>query len=94
MDTIDVIPGSRSAREILAEARELVEPGLRAAVDTLPPPSRHIAGYHFGWWDADGSPARHDAGKALRPALVLSSARAVGAEAAAAAEPGLRERGP
>lgn len=84
MDTIDVIPGSRSAREILAEARELVEPGLRAAVDTLPPPSRHIAGYHFGWWDADGSPARHDAGKALRPALVLSSARAVGAEAAVA----------
>lgn len=88
MDTIDVIPGSRSAREILDGSRRLVEPGLRAAVDTLPPPSRHIAGYHFGWWDFDGSPASHGAGKSLRPALVLLSARAVGSgesEALAAA---------
>ncbi|ADD40475.1 family 2 encapsulin nanocompartment cargo protein polyprenyl transferase [Stackebrandtia nassauensis] len=78
MDTIDVIPGSRSAREILSHSRTLVDPGLRAAVDTLPPPTRHIAGYHFGWWDENAEPAEHKAGKAIRPALVLLCARAVG----------------
>ena len=40
---------------------------------------RRMAGYHFGWWDADGRPApATDGGKALRPALVLLAAQAAG----------------
>jgi geranylgeranyl diphosphate synthase type I len=69
---------ARPARELLAWARELVDPGLREAVDTLPPAMRRMAGYHFGWWEADGTPSRADAGKAFRPALALLAAEAVG----------------
>ncbi|GAA2353891.1 family 2 encapsulin nanocompartment cargo protein polyprenyl transferase [Saccharopolyspora halophila] len=54
----------------LLSARESVEPALRTAVRRLDPGTRRVGEYHFGWSDADGSPA--DAGgKALRPALVL-----------------------
>jgi geranylgeranyl diphosphate synthase type I len=53
----------------------VVGPAHRAAVDRLTPEIRHIAGYHAGWWDADGNP-RASTGKALRPAIVLASARA------------------
>ncbi|MGH8876703.1 MAG: family 2 encapsulin nanocompartment cargo protein polyprenyl transferase [Stackebrandtia sp.] len=79
MDTIGVTSAPRSATEILTDSRGLVEPGLRAAIDSLPGPSRHISGYHFGWWDPEGRPASQDAGKAIRPALALLCARAVGA---------------
>ncbi|MBA9005045.1 family 2 encapsulin nanocompartment cargo protein polyprenyl transferase [Thermomonospora cellulosilytica] len=74
----------RSAEELLSWARELVDPGLRAAVDTLPAPVRRIAGWHFGWWDEHGRPAGADPGKALRPALALLSAQAAGGAAEAA----------
>ena len=67
------------AGRLLAETRELIEPSLRAAIDDLPPRVRLVAGYHAGLWDADGRPAGHP-GKALRPALVLSCGRAVGAD--------------
>lgn len=43
-----------------------------------------IAAYHLGWQRADGTPAHGDTGKALRPALVLAAARALGASPAAA----------
>jgi geranylgeranyl diphosphate synthase type I len=69
---------ARSAAEVLAWSRELVTPALRVAIDSLPAAMRRIAGYHFGWWDADGRPANADGGKALRPALVLLAAQAVG----------------
>jgi geranylgeranyl diphosphate synthase, type I len=36
-----------------------------------------VAGYHAGWWDADGRPAG-GAGKAVRPALTLACARGAG----------------
>ncbi|MCT2587891.1 polyprenyl synthetase family protein [Actinophytocola sp. S1-96] len=39
---------------------------------------RRVAGYHLGWWDADGGGEPAPAGKALRPALVLLSAAATG----------------
>lgn len=78
---------SRSAGEVLAASRCLVEPAVRAAVDTLPSAVRHIAGYHFGWWDEHGLPVRTRGGKAIRPALVLLSAQAVGG-ASGAAVPG------
>lgn len=79
MSTETIIPG-RSAPEILADTRAQVEPALRRAVDGLPAPLRHVAGYHFGWWDEQGRPATAG-GKTLRPALVLLSAEAAGGSA-------------
>ncbi|WP_433045049.1 family 2 encapsulin nanocompartment cargo protein polyprenyl transferase [Dactylosporangium sp. CS-033363] len=75
---VAVIAAPRTAKVQLAEARRLVDPALRAAVDSLPSSMRHIAGYHLGWWDPDGVPVRADAGKALRPALVFGGALAAG----------------
>ena len=62
----------------------MIDGELRAAVDRLPAPLRRIAGYHFGWWDADEQPTKANAGKAIRPALVLLAAEAVGGSARAA----------
>jgi geranylgeranyl diphosphate synthase type I len=74
--------------EILAWARATVDPALRAAVDSLPGSMRRIAGYHFGWWDADERPVDDNPGKALRPGLTLVTAHAIGgSEATAAAIP-------
>ncbi|GAA2962437.1 family 2 encapsulin nanocompartment cargo protein polyprenyl transferase [Actinokineospora diospyrosa] len=70
--------GHRSAREVLSHSRAVLAPALRAAVDSLPEAMRHISGYHFGWWDELGRPTEADAGKAIRPALVLTAAEAVG----------------
>jgi geranylgeranyl diphosphate synthase type I len=67
----EVVAVPRSAREVLAWSREEVEPALRTAVDTLPASTRHVAGYHFGWWDEKGRPGTHNGGKAIRPALTL-----------------------
>ncbi|MBA8824547.1 geranylgeranyl diphosphate synthase type I [Saccharopolyspora lacisalsi] len=61
----------------LATARELVDPELRKAVSRLDPDLRRVSEYHFGWVNADGVPEVRQ-GKALRPALVLLSARAGG----------------
>ena len=61
-------------------ARDLVGPGIEAAVARLSPDIRPVASYHLGLADSNGrrtgSPA---GGKALRPALALLSARAAGA---------------
>jgi geranylgeranyl diphosphate synthase type I len=67
----------RTAAQILAETRAVVEPAHRAAVDGLPREIRHVAGYHIGWWEADGR-MTGAAGKAVRPAFVLACASAVG----------------
>jgi geranylgeranyl diphosphate synthase type I len=75
---------ARTAAEVLAAGRYLFTPALRAAVDTLPGSMRRITGYHFGWWEADGEPTEADSGKALRPALVLLAAEAVGGDPAEA----------
>ncbi|GGZ29012.1 polyprenyl synthetase [Streptomyces olivaceoviridis] len=69
----------------LERARALVDPELRAAVESLPGSMRRIASYHFGWQHADGTPAAGNAGKAIRPALVLAAAAALGGPAARAA---------
>ncbi|MER7213264.1 family 2 encapsulin nanocompartment cargo protein polyprenyl transferase [Streptosporangium sp. NPDC000239] len=74
----------RTAGEVLRWSRDTVEPALRSAIDTLPPSMRHISGYHFGWWDEHGRPTQADSGKAIRPALVLLAAEAVGGTAASA----------
>jgi len=79
--TTDVTAVARSAREVLAWSRGLVEPALRTAVDTLPSSMSHIAGYHLGWWDQYHHRVRVNGGKAIRPALALVSAQAVGGTA-------------
>ena len=68
----------RSAPEILDALKLVVDPALRAAVDTLDDPRmRLIARYQMGWCDADGTPTR-GGGKAIRPALAVLSAAAAG----------------
>lgn len=66
------------AAEILERTRAVVDPELRRALETLPGSMRRIARYHFGWEHADGSPAAGAGGKAIRPALVLAAAGALG----------------
>ena len=56
----------------------MIEPALRTAVHRLPESMLHLAGYHLGWWDRDGIPSQGAAGKAIRPALTLLCAQAVG----------------
>ena len=67
-----------SPAQTLAWSRELVEPALRAAVDTLPTSMHRIAGYHLGWWDQNGATTSTSSGKAVRPTLVVLSAATVG----------------
>ncbi|MGW2521300.1 family 2 encapsulin nanocompartment cargo protein polyprenyl transferase [Streptomyces sp. NPDC001617] len=66
------------AAAILERTRASVDPELRTAIDSLPGSMRRIALYHFGWEHADGTPAAGNAGKAIRPALVLTAAAALG----------------
>ncbi|MFD3540066.1 family 2 encapsulin nanocompartment cargo protein polyprenyl transferase [Streptomyces sp. NPDC058662] len=67
----------QEAAALLERAREAVDPELRRAVQSLPGGMRRVAMYHFGWEHADGTPAAGNAGKAVRPALVLAAARAL-----------------
>jgi geranylgeranyl diphosphate synthase type I len=69
---------ARPVSQVLSWSRTLVDPALHTGVDTLPEPMRRIASYHFGWQDEHGQPAKTSGGKALRPALTLLSAEAVG----------------
>ena len=84
MTEMAVVGPARTAGDVLAWSRGLVDPALRKAVDTIADPLRHIAGYHLGWWDEDGNPADANGGKAIRPALTLLTAGAVGADPAVA----------
>ncbi|MFF3320653.1 family 2 encapsulin nanocompartment cargo protein polyprenyl transferase [Streptomyces sp. NPDC002889] len=71
--------GSRDAGILLERTRSAVDPQLRSTIDTLPGTIRRVALYHFGWEQADGTPAG-SAGKAIRPALVLAACRALGGD--------------
>lgn len=78
--------------QVIAECQRLVEPQLRAALAILPAPILEIVNYHFGWLDPPTSPHSADRtpegamgrGKAIRPALVLACALAVGGDTTAA----------
>ncbi|CAL9562764.1 (2E,6E)-farnesyl diphosphate synthase [Streptomyces sp. enrichment culture] len=70
------------AAALLERTRAAVDPVLRTALGSLPAPMRRVALYHFGWQNADGTPAAGGSGKALRPALVLAAASALGGSAA------------
>ncbi len=70
------------AADAIARTRELVEPALREAVDTLEDPRmRRVAAYQMGWHDADGA-RTPGGGKAIRPTLAILSAQAAGGRAA------------
>lgn len=79
-----VVEGHEAAL-LLSESRASVDPELRSAIATLPESMRRVALYHFGWQHADGTPAAGNAGKAIRPALVLTAAAALGGPGARAA---------
>jgi geranylgeranyl diphosphate synthase type I len=70
-----------SVPDVLARARDAVEPAMVAAVDRLNPELRRVAAYHLGWCDEHGSPIAGGGGKGVRPALAVLSAEAAGAEA-------------
>ncbi len=70
------------ATTLLERTKAAVDPVLRTALGSLPAPMRRVALYHFGWQNADGTPADGGAGKAIRPALVLAAASALGGPAA------------
>ncbi|MFJ3975596.1 family 2 encapsulin nanocompartment cargo protein polyprenyl transferase [Streptomyces sp. NPDC090021] len=67
----------QEAAALLERTRETVNPELRRTVESLPGGMRHVAMYHFGWVNADGTPAEGSPGKAIRPALVLAAAQAL-----------------
>ncbi|WP_391858929.1 family 2 encapsulin nanocompartment cargo protein polyprenyl transferase [Streptomyces rhizosphaerihabitans] len=71
-------PDAPEAAVILERARAFVDPELRRAIDSLPGSMRRVGLYHFGWEQADGTPAAGNAGKAIRPALVLTAVQALG----------------
>ena len=73
-----VAPERIDTATTLAWSRELVEPALRTAVDTLPTSMRRISGYHFGWWDERGVRTSASSGKAVRPTLTLLCAAVTG----------------
>ncbi|MFD8199292.1 family 2 encapsulin nanocompartment cargo protein polyprenyl transferase [Streptomyces sp. NPDC059701] len=79
------VSDGHEAAELLRSSRASVDPELRSAVALLPAAMRRVALYHFGWQHADGTPASGNAGKAIRPALVLASAAALGGPGARAA---------
>ncbi|SDQ17380.1 family 2 encapsulin nanocompartment cargo protein polyprenyl transferase [Actinopolyspora saharensis] len=81
MASPDVLPHDvpvQEAYRALDLARGRVDPALRSALDTLPEDMRHIARYQFGWIDEHGNSSDGSGGKALRPALALLAAEAVG----------------
>ena len=70
----------RPVADLLGWARESFEPEAKRWIDGLEPKFRLVAGYQLGWWDSAGKPA-NAGGKAVRAALVLLCARAVGGAA-------------
>ncbi|MFD3804961.1 family 2 encapsulin nanocompartment cargo protein polyprenyl transferase [Streptomyces sp. NPDC058619] len=76
MNTVATGEGQEAA-VLLERTREAVNPELRRTIQSLPGSMRRVAMYHFGWEHADGTPAAGNAGKAIRPALVLASAQAM-----------------
>jgi geranylgeranyl diphosphate synthase, type I len=65
--------------EVLERVRELTMPAMRDAIARLEPSIARVAAYHLGWVDVSGAPVDGNGGKAIRPALAVLSAEAVGA---------------
>ncbi|MCX4723845.1 family 2 encapsulin nanocompartment cargo protein polyprenyl transferase [Streptomyces sp. NBC_01306] len=77
MTRTDAATGGHEAAALLEHTRTVVDPELRSALESLPGPMRNIGMYHFGWEQSDGLPAAGQAGKAIRPALVLAAVQAL-----------------
>ena len=75
---------TRSVPAALIRTRPMVLAGLTGAVNRLAPSLRRIAAYHLGWRDAEGRAVEGDGGKAVRPAITLVAAEAVGGAASTA----------
>ncbi|GAA4011016.1 hypothetical protein GCM10022232_60270 [Streptomyces plumbiresistens] len=77
----DSTPGTVFPR--LGWVDDLLVPALRSAVAALPAAESRVAAYHRGWAEADGTPVASTPrrGKAIRPALTLLAAVAVGGDA-------------
>ena len=74
----------------VAAARDVAGPVIESLVSRLSPELWTVAAYHLGLADARGGPpepGKGGLGKALRPALVLLSARAAGSPPEQAAAP-------
>ncbi|MGW2016623.1 family 2 encapsulin nanocompartment cargo protein polyprenyl transferase [Streptomyces sp. NPDC001927] len=80
----DAVGDTQGAVTLLDQTRSVVNPQLRSTIESLPGSIRRVAMYHFGWEQADGSPATGQTGKAIRPALVLAATRALGGDPAPA----------
>lgn len=69
----------------LDQSRDLLLPGLQAAVARIDPQAAVFVRYHLGFTDRYGSPENGPGGKAIRPALALLGAEATGHDRADAA---------
>jgi geranylgeranyl diphosphate synthase type I len=78
MSTTGLSPEFRTAEDVTRWCRDVVGAALRAEVERMPASMRRIARYHFGWTDRHGAPDTGRPGKAVRPALVVLAAKAVG----------------
>ncbi|USX52829.1 polyprenyl synthetase family protein [Lentzea sp. HUAS12] len=67
--------------DALRSTAERVSRRLRSALSELPQPLCAGAGFHFGFWDAGGTPITASPGKMVRPAFVFAASRAVGGAA-------------
>jgi geranylgeranyl diphosphate synthase type I len=79
--TVQMVPahdGLQNGPVLLKRARHRCDPVLRAAVESLEAPLAKMAGYHLGWWDADGCAVSGGGGKSFRAALALGAAAACG----------------
>ncbi|MGN6753380.1 MAG: polyprenyl synthetase family protein [Intrasporangium sp.] len=61
----------------LSLARATTHDALRSSIERLDPETRHVCGYHLGFWDRDATPTRLP-GKGIRPELVLLTTGAAG----------------
>jgi len=65
----------------LRRYRQELEEELRSLLERPGPPLLYrMARYHLGWEDAEGKPLAQGGGKALRPALCLLAAEALGGD--------------
>ncbi|MFJ3234036.1 polyprenyl synthetase family protein [Streptomyces sp. NPDC086787] len=66
---------------VVQRARAFVRPALAQAVARFPSGLERVAGYYFGWWDADGSPVAGRGSRSLQACMAMLAAEAVGADA-------------
>ncbi|QIS21044.1 polyprenyl synthetase family protein [Nocardia terpenica] len=78
----DRVPVLRRAR---AECDPIMRRWVATLPDTRPDSLRRMAGYHLGWWDRAGQPAKRVAGKGFRAALAIAAAAACSRDGGAAA---------